>query len=83
MTAIRKIYSSFSLSHLHPGWNKNEKNENPENDKNTSYTGVNQKENTEEISKDPEKTENYIFLLPPVILLLAILIMYILNKIFS
>lgn len=82
MKAIRELNSSFKLTHLQSVGNENGKNENPENDNFTIDSGVSQNFLFEKECKDTEKTENYIFLLPPVILLLFILIMYALNKIF-
>lgn len=77
MTALWKIYSFFGFSKLHSNGIENGKNESK-----TSDICKNQKVEIESECKDHDKIENFIFLLPPVILLLAILIMYILYKIF-
>ncbi len=82
MITNRKILSSFRSSHLHSGGNKDGKNENRENVINTLGSGVNPKENTKDENKPQEKTVNFIFLMPPAIFILAVLIMYILYKIF-
>lgn len=75
MTAIRKIFSSFRIGNLHSSGFENGKNESE-----ILNTGKNLREITENKLKYNDKVENFIFLFPPVILLLAIIIMYILFK---